>query len=129
MVEKATGMQENEMHGIPKGWGKSAFKGARHGCGENGHRLADCPKNGPKMRASNPVGEAPEEDHSREDEDDFENGDGASWPPSRPAERPQDFQFPPRTVGRYWAPTTMTTTSPVPFPIPQLAEPNMSPLY
>ncbi len=57
-----------------KGKGKRLVKGACHGCGEIGHRVAECSNNDPKKRAVNQVGEAPEDYHSREDEEHFENG-------------------------------------------------------
>ena len=60
--------------GDTKGKGKGFFKGACHGCGEIGHRVADCPKTNPQKKAVNQVGEAPEDDHSWEDEEYFENG-------------------------------------------------------
>ncbi len=52
------------------GKGKGFFKRACHVCGQIGHRVADCPKNGPKD-AINPVGEAQDGDHSWEDKEAF----------------------------------------------------------
>ena len=60
------------------GKGNGFFKGECHGCGEIGHRVADCPKNGQK-KIINPVSEAQEEDHSWEDTGAFES-DGLGLP-------------------------------------------------
>ena len=52
----------------------NAIKGAGWTCNEIGHRAEDCPKKKPNM---NQVGEAHEEDHSWEDEEEF--GEETVW--------------------------------------------------
>ena len=51
-----------------KGKGKGHFPWACHGCGEIGHRVADCPKNDP-TKAVNPLSESQEEDWEDENGD------------------------------------------------------------
>ena len=52
--------KEKGKDGKGDGKGKGIFPWACHGCGEIGHRVADCPKNDKK--AVNPLGESQDED-------------------------------------------------------------------
>ena len=61
------------MCGKQKGKGKDGkgnitFTGTCFGCGETGHRIADCPTGDPK-RAVNPLSESPDEDWEDENGD------------------------------------------------------------